>query len=174
MCTPFHTGAPTCPKTSCLYPEANLLSSLDCRHVFCGPCLVTWFTSQGSTTCPGCRVESRGQPQRDYALCDVLSMVYESQGRNAPSVLSENFDPSAFTTIYVAREERARERRERIRHVVDIATAQLQLPRVPINDLPGGVIDVDMMDGEGSDWDLGSGVDSDDAERVLADDEEEL
>lgn len=101
-------------------------------------------------------------------------MVYESQGRNAPSVLSENFDPSAFTTIYVAREERARERRERIRHVVDIATAQLQLPRVPINDLPGGVIDVDMMDGEGSDWDLGSGVDSDDAERVLADDEEEL
>lgn len=135
--------------------------------------MVGWFTSQGTTTCPECRVESRGQPQRDFALRDVLSMVYEAQGRDAPSLLSENFDPTIFANIYAEKEEqeqRARERRERIRQIMNIGTAQLQ---APVNNIPSAVIDVDMEDDEGSNWELGSGVDSEEGGGVVTEAVEE-
>jgi hypothetical protein len=143
--------------------------SLDCRHVCCGPCLAGWFTSQGDTTCPECRVESRGQPQRDFALRDVLSLIYEGQGRDVPGILSENFDPSIFATIYAEKEERgrrARERRERLQQVINDATSQPQNLQAPANRIPDVIIDVEMQDDGGSDWELGSGVDSEEGEGV--------
>ncbi|KAF9778447.1 hypothetical protein BJ322DRAFT_1114267 [Thelephora terrestris] len=96
-----------CEKLKCMIclDVYALPYSLDCRHVWCGPCLIEWFTSQGNTNCPGCRAESIGQPQRDFALSGILSMVYEAQGRNAPTNLSENFDPSLFAKIYAEKEE---------------------------------------------------------------------
>jgi hypothetical protein len=68
--------------------------------VYCGPCLVEWFTSQRATTCPACRVDSVNLPQRDYALSDILPLVYEAQGATVPTIISENFDPKIFVTIY--------------------------------------------------------------------------
>lgn len=89
--------------------------SLDCRHVWCGPCLVGWFAFEGDTTCPGCRAESSGQPQRDIALGGILSVVYEALGRDVPTTLSENFDPSIFAIIYAEKEQGGYlEQRERI------------------------------------------------------------
>lgn len=82
--------------------------SLDCRHVWCGPCLVEWFASRGTTTCPKCYVESIEQPQRDFALDGVLSLVYKAQGRDVPTALSANFDPSCFFNIYAKKKERER------------------------------------------------------------------
>jgi len=116
--------------------------SLDCRHVCCGPCLVEWFNAQHSTTCPVCRVESRGQPQRDFALSGVLSKIYEAQGRAAPTPLSENFNTSIFANIYAEKEEReqrVREQRERTQ-LVNGVIAQTQT----VNTVPGAVFDADM------------------------------
>jgi hypothetical protein len=102
-------------------------------------------------------------------------MVYEAQGRDVPSVLSENFDPSIFTNIYAEKEEReqrARERRERVLQVVNVTAAQLQNSQAPVNTIPDAVIDVEMQDDggydAGSDWELGSGVDSEESEGVVA------
>ena len=81
--------------------------SLECRHAWCGPCLVEWFASRDTTTCPECHVESIEQPQRDLSALDgVLSLVYKAQGRDVPTVLSANFDPSRLFSIYAKKKER--------------------------------------------------------------------
>jgi len=94
-------------------------------------------------------------------------MVYEAQGRDVPTILSENFDPSIFANIYAEkeqRERRAREYRERAQQVVNLA--MVQLPLAPFNNIPGAVIDVDMQDDDDPDWEVGSGVDSEESEGV--------
>ena len=70
--------------------------------------MVEWFASRDTTTCPECHVESIEQPQRDFALDGVLSLVYKAQGRDVPTALSANFDPSCFFNIYAKKKERER------------------------------------------------------------------
>ena len=78
-------------------------------------------------------------PQPDYAVRDILSMVYQAQGRELPTALSENFDPLIFTRIY--------DERQRHEEVV----GEFVLPNA--DGVMNNVIDIDI---EGSDWEFGS------------------
>lgn len=181
--------------------------SLDCRHAFCGPCIAGWFASRHSNTCPECRAACVGYPQRDFALRDVIQMVYSGLGRGAPTY--ENFDSSIFIRIYAMIEQcRALglsnaqmeafwapmlAEIQRIRGVVissgvdgagssvnnainvDNAGSSvnnaIDVDNMPGND-PDNAIDVDVDmggDGGGSDWELGSGVDSGESESETGD-----
>ncbi|KAF9777285.1 hypothetical protein BJ322DRAFT_1025851, partial [Thelephora terrestris] len=73
------------PSTSFTFNQPVVLASLPPRR---------------ATTCPACRVDSVNLPQRDYALSDILPLVYEAQGATVPTTISENFDPKIFVTIY--------------------------------------------------------------------------
>ena len=53
---------------------------------------------------------------------------------------------------------------------MNIGTAQLQ---APVNNIPSAVIDVDMEDDKGSNWELGSGVDSEEGGGVVTEAVEE-
>ena len=59
--------------------------------------------SRHSNTCPECRAACVGYPQRDFALWDVIQMVYSGLGRGAPTY--ENFDSSVFIRIYAMIEQ---------------------------------------------------------------------
>ena len=59
----------------------------------------------GDTICPTCLVESRSQPQPNFAVRGILSVV---RGRAIPTDPSENFDSSGLTQIYRDKEERER------------------------------------------------------------------
>lgn len=105
-------------------------------------------------------------------------MIYEAQGRNDPTTLSENFDPSIFTHIYAEKAERerlVREHRRRLQRAMSTLTEQLQngqeLPTTTLSAMIN-VIDVDMEDDQGdqsSNWELGSGVGSEESEQIVAD-----
>lgn len=45
-----------------------------------------------------CRIDCMGLPQRDFALRDILSLVYSGLGREIPVVV--NFNPAVYTHIY--------------------------------------------------------------------------
>jgi len=79
--------------------NANACSSLDCRHVFCGPCLVTSFNSNGRA-CPECRTISKHEPKREFSVQGVTSLVFQAQNRELPTPASEGFDTNAFAHMY--------------------------------------------------------------------------
>lgn len=117
--------------------------SLDCRHLCCGPCLFQWFAARGVTACPTCLIESKGQPQPNYAVRDILSVV---RGCNIPTDPSENFDPSGLIHIYREKEKREGILRARREQPVDSSLSDAQ---GPTNNLPGHYIDTDMEVEEG-------------------------
>jgi hypothetical protein len=96
-------------------------------------------------------------------------MVYEAQGSDVPTALSENFDPSIFAHIYADKEERERLWRERRMRTQRATNSSLPNTYTSTHNIPGAmIIDVDMEVDEGSDWELGSGVGSEDGEGAAA------
>jgi len=118
------------------------------------------------TTCPECRNVCKEHPRRDFALRHILPTIYSGLGREMPTF--EGLNATLFARIYVMVEE----------------SQQLTLPAEldafwypmlaevrgmrgvempPTRAIPGPVIDVDVeMEGDDtdSDFELGSGVDS--------------
>lgn len=79
--------------------NANARSSLDCRHIFCGPCLVTSFNSNGRV-CPECRTICQHEPKREFTAQGVIALVFQAQNRELPTPVSEGFDTNVFTRMY--------------------------------------------------------------------------
>lgn len=111
-----------------------------------------------------CRTNCVAYPQRDFALRDILPLIYSGLGREMPA---SNFDATIFTRIYAMKEQflgmgLTPTQAERFWQPMVMEVQQMR--GVPVEDVPvDAVIDVDAEMGEeneGSDWELGSGVDS--------------
>ena len=89
-------------QSDCSDSRLNLCS-LDCRHVFCGLCVASWFASTHSISCPVCHVDCVARPQRDFALRDILSLISAGLGQEAQTV--GNLDPAIYARIYSMIEE---------------------------------------------------------------------
>lgn len=159
--------------TAGLLPFLQMLNSrsLDCRHVFCGPCIASWFTTRRDNTCPECRAACPGYPQRDFALQEILQMVYEGLGREVPTY--EAFDGTIFARIYAILGQYrttflSLEGTEQLWAPMIAETNQLVGNPVPVVQVPVRPRSVTVVDGDvdmqenapESGWDLGSGVGS--------------
>lgn len=74
--------------------------SLDCRHVFCGLCIASWFATGRDNTCPECRATCHGYPQRDYALRNVLPKVYAALEPKQDRPDNSSIFPPLFAHVY--------------------------------------------------------------------------
>ncbi|KAF9643065.1 hypothetical protein BDM02DRAFT_3132675 [Thelephora ganbajun] len=139
------------------------------RHVFCGLCVAGWFATQHNNTCPECRAMCEGCPQCDFALRDVLQMVYSGLGQEVPTYGS--FDATLFDRIYAMMQEfrglfltDSQEEDFWAPMVVEVQRMRGIPEDTPGNSVDNAIdIDVDVdMEGEtdDSDWELGSGVGS--------------
>lgn len=150
--------------------EPQFFYSLDCRHVFCGLCIASWFVTKQDNSCPECRVKCFGLPQRDFALRDILRVVYGNLGREAPTY--DTFDQTIFARIYeLLREFRTapRTRQQRLEFWAPIVAEVQQMcggpAQTPASTPDVIVIDVDMEGNSGvSDLELDEGVDSEESE----------
>lgn len=124
-----------------------------------------------NNTCPECRAVCREYPQRDYALREILLMIYSGLGQEMPA-----FDPAIFVQIYVMLNEcRGRDlsKEERKTYWAPMIEELRRMRGVPTGGPPDGSgdgaddpIDVDSdpdVDME-SDWELGSGAGSEEGE----------
>lgn len=144
--------------------------SLDCRHTFCGPCAAYWFARHNTNTCPQCRSASLAYPQPDFALRDTLQMIYSAMGRETSG--REDFNPDVFVQVYGMLAECGKTHftpRQLNDYWAPMLTAIRRMRGVPepTESPREGPHEVDdHMEGvaEDSDWELGSGVGSEEGE----------
>ena len=99
-------------------------------------------------------------PQRDFALRDILPLVYASLGK-APT--HENLDPAFFAHIYemIQRGSQIDLTPSGLKEFWNPIVMQLRRMRGLLVETEAEEAKVDAeMDNEGSDWEIGSGVDS--------------
>ena len=49
--------------------------STDCRHIFCGPCLFTWWQNSWETSCPACWTICEKAPVGDNVSNGLVSLI---------------------------------------------------------------------------------------------------
>jgi len=119
-----------------------------------------------------CRAGCAAYPQRDFALRDILPLIYSGLGREAPT--SETVDATFFARIYAMIEESSSRWFSELELKAFWAPMIKEVQRMRGVTVPN-VIDVDVemgRDDEGSDWELGSGVDSGEDEGEMGDTQE--
>jgi hypothetical protein len=160
-----HTRIPTGISVGFRSGEKFNLCSLDCRHIFCGVCVASWFASERDTTCPECREVSVGLPRRDFALREILRIVYTDMGQEVPNY--QDFDETIFTRIYEMLDGRANNLTGvQLQEFWAPTIAELrrmrgaEIPPTPPPPPPDEVIDVDMEEivenNADVDWELDS------------------
>ena len=68
-------------------------SSVECRHVFCAVCLISWWQASNGTSCPTCRGVSTQVPARAHTHETLIEMVLANAGER---VDPGPFDPRVF------------------------------------------------------------------------------
>lgn len=146
--------------------------SLECRHIFCGLCVAGWFASGHGAMCPVCRAACVAHPQRDFALRDILPLIYSGLGREAPTF--ESIDP-IFTRIFAMIEESQAHSWWTVEELEAFWKPTLkEVQRMRWPNETEVEVDVEMEgEDESSVWEGGSGVDSEEGEGETGDAEGE-
>lgn len=56
-------------------------SSLECRHIFCATCLISWWQASTETSCPACRRVSTRIPIRDHSHETLIDAIRATSGQ---------------------------------------------------------------------------------------------
>ena len=67
--------------------------SIECRHIFCGVCLISWWQASNKASCPTCRRISTQTPVRDHTHETLIDTVIANSGER---VDPEPFNPQVF------------------------------------------------------------------------------
>ena len=75
--------------------------SVECRHIFCAVCLISWWQASNGATCPTCRGVSTRVPVRAHTHEALIDVAHANSGER---VDPEPFDPRVFEEFLRKRE----------------------------------------------------------------------